>query len=182
MTPQEIERAVEMARSYYERYLEHPYADPNPGYLEPEIVDELAAEWNSFDERWALDGLKCRERATVYRVMLCEIASRRIALGLSLPPVLGEYVCSVLHEERKRRQARRNRGHPPKVRRDYWIAAAVGALLMEYPSLRATRNDATETASACSIVKDAIADVAGLSEKRIGEIYAAWLKSYPRPR
>lgn len=97
------------------------------------------------------------------------LIGRLTELQKPLPASLGE-MCSSMMAGGVRPP--RRAGRPSYSLRDSVIFDAVHLLLKCFPDLRATRNDITETCSACSIVTEALPTIGvAISEKSVETIY-----------
>lgn len=101
------------------------------------------------------------------------LMTRLIQLDFPIPFELGQLCGSILSGEVKRKH---RVGRPKPVLRDEAIFLTVRLLLKCFPNLRATRNDATESESACSIIAQALPAIGvALSEKSVNGIYSRWI-------
>lgn len=76
-------------------------------------------------------------------------------IGIPLPQALADLVIDAMRGEAKRPT---KRGRPANDDRDRVIMLAIDSVIESFPEISATRNEATETISACEIVADVLND------------------------
>jgi len=96
-----------------------------------------------------------------------------------MPPIMAGFFLKVMRDELKRPR-RRGRSPYPKFNRDQLIAQAVQFAREQIPSLHATRNEASENPSACSLVAECLAEVGiPIKEQAVVHIWQERKSEYP---
>ena len=90
--------------------------------------------------------------------------------GLQIPLPLAELAADVMVGKL---EVQKNKGRPKPQKRDIMIQETIIILLQCFPRLKPTRNEASDTQSACSIVTAVLADFGiRLSEKSVEAVFS----------
>lgn len=122
---------------------------------------------------------RARDGDALAKSLLLEIAAVYVASGCVMPERLRDYIVEKLQTETSSGPERR--GRPPHVNeaRNFHISMAINAAARKY-ELRPTRNRASETESACSIVTQALERRgAHFSESAVEKIWQEFSQKYP---
>jgi hypothetical protein len=130
------------------------------------------------DEKSAALIHKAQNGDAAARYVLYDVAAKFVESGRSLPERLRAYIVGVLSSAASAQHVRRGRNPYAKHPRNFDIALAVREVVVL--GFRPTRNAATEAASACSIVKQALETLGiHMTEKNVEKIWERFSRDLP---